>query len=221
MKQPLLAGGLSLAVHAGVLLLFLQEPAASRGVISAPREQPVQLEVMRLTGVVPVANHAVTVATPIRRHRSKVVSRPGVAAPIPMVNEQPTSVTLDPFLGTSEANSDTSPDTRRPAGFEEVDSAVVEVATTERLDLAALSLRLQQVALGCYPAAARRFRQTGVAQIRFCVDAVGRLRESKVIHSTGSEVLDRAASDCVVPGAAPFGPETFSRCFTVPVQFNL
>ncbi|MBS1153506.1 MAG: hypothetical protein H6Q89_5204, partial [Myxococcaceae bacterium] len=88
------------------------------------------------------------------------------------------------------------------------------------LDTAALSRRLQQVALRCYPAAARRFRQTGEAQVRFCLDGAGALRESKVIQSTGSALLDHAATDCVVPGAAPFGPETFGRCFAVPVRFN-
>ena len=88
------------------------------------------------------------------------------------------------------------------------------------IDTTALSRRLQQVALRCYPAAARRFRQTGEAQIRFCVDPEGTLREVTVVRSTSSELLDHAAIDCVVPGAAPFGPETFGRCFTVPVRFN-
>ena len=60
----------------------------------------------------------------------------------------------------------------------------------------------------------------GEAQVRFCLDSHGALRESTVSSSSGFELLDVAASKCVVPGAAPFGAETFGRCFTVPVRFR-
>gem|GEM_PF-2178326 len=109
---------------------------------------------------------------------------------------------------------------RDERGADARDEQGAALAPEPTLDTAALSRRLQTVALRCYPAAARRFRQTGQAQVRFCVDGAGALRESKVTQTAGSSLLDHAASDCVIPGAAPFGPEAFDRCFTVPVRFS-
>ena len=48
----------------------------------------------------------------------------------------------------------------------------------------------QLAALRCYPAAARRFRQSGDGQVRFCLDPAGALKDSTVAQSTGSELLD-------------------------------
>lgn len=93
-------------------------------------------------------------------------------------------------------------------------------AASGDLDTSEFSRRLQEGALRCYPVAARRFRQTGEAKIRFCVDAAGALSQSVVAATSGSDLLDRAAIECVLPGAAPFLPGAFGHCFTLPVRFQ-
>ena len=85
--------------------------------------------------------------------------------------------------------------------------------------LAALSQRLAWSAERCAPAsvvhAARRV-VPGVP-LHFCLDAAGRPSEVGLLGTTGSEQLDRAARDCVVPGALPLPP--VPGCYTVEVRF--
>jgi protein TonB len=80
--------------------------------------------------------------------------------------------------------------------------------------------QLVRVAARCYPAAARRFRQAGEVLVHFCVDQAGAVASSEVHRSSQSPVLDGAATQCVVPQAAPFPPGAFGRCFDVPVRFG-
>jgi len=53
--------------------------------------------------------------------------------------------------------------------------------------------------------------------LRFCLDAAGRPSEVGLLGTTGSEQLDRAARDCVIPGALPLPP--VPGCYTVEVRF--
>ncbi len=74
--------------------------------------------------------------------------------------------------------------------------------------------RLQQSARGCYPAAARRFGLRGTGKLAFCLQGRGSFSALRLIEKTGSEILDRAAAECVVPGALPLPSAT--GCYEVP-----
>ena len=85
--------------------------------------------------------------------------------------------------------------------------------------LAALSQRLAWSAARCAPAEVVRTARHAVpgVPLRFCLDAAGRPSEVGLLGTTGSELLDRAARDCVVPGALPLPP--VPGCYTVEVRF--
>jgi TonB family protein len=224
-NRSLVAAGLSVALHAGALLFFAREVSPAVVTSPAASEKPLQVEVMR-TGLVSAAPRpaaAPVAVAPVAAPARAVARRPETIAPAGVPQARPSAITREEESGDVEEGGLMGgvPD---PVGGDPAPSTVAESkgarGADAPLDTAALSRRLQQVALRCYPAAARRFRQTGEAQVRFCLDGAGALRESTVVHSAGSDLLDRAARECVVPGAAPFGPETFGRCFTVPVRFN-
>jgi len=80
-----------------------------------------------------------------------------------------------------------------------------------------LMARLSAAALRCYPAEAVRFHLSGEARLSFCLGDDGRASAVAVARSSGSEVLDRAASDCVLPGALPLPGA--AGCYELPVRF--
>jgi outer membrane biosynthesis protein TonB len=86
--------------------------------------------------------------------------------------------------------------------------------------LAQLHARLQASADRCYPAAARRYRVGGEALLHFCSDGRGGFDSTSLARGTDSALLDTAATDCVLPGAAPL-PTGLGGCFTVPVRFGV
>jgi hypothetical protein len=85
--------------------------------------------------------------------------------------------------------------------------------------LAALSQRLAWSAERCAPASVVRSVRRPVpgVPLHFCLDASGQPSDVGLLGTTGSEQLDRAARDCVVPGAAPLPP--VPGCYTVEVRF--
>jgi outer membrane biosynthesis protein TonB len=83
--------------------------------------------------------------------------------------------------------------------------------------LAELHRRLSVAARRCYPAAARAFRLRGSSPVRFCLDGKGNAGAVSLLGTTGSPLLDRAAEDCVIPGALPL-PGT--GCYTVRIDFT-
>ena len=87
--------------------------------------------------------------------------------------------------------------------------------------LAALSQRLAWSAERCAPAAVVRtgHRALPGVPLHFCLDAAGRPSEVGLLGTTGSDQLDRAARDCVVPGALPLPP--VPGCYTVEVRFPI
>lgn len=87
-------------------------------------------------------------------------------------------------------------------------------------DLSRLQAKLTAAAARCYPEGARRFRQSGVTTLEFCLDARGALVRSSVKQSSGSGLLDGAAQGCVLQGALPAGPEVGQGCFALPVRFG-
>jgi protein TonB len=80
-----------------------------------------------------------------------------------------------------------------------------------------LAARLAAAARRCYPAAAVRFRLRGEALLAFCLGEDGAARSVAVARSSGSPLLDRAALECVLPGALP-APGA-AGCFELPVRF--
>ena len=87
--------------------------------------------------------------------------------------------------------------------------------------LAALSQRLAWSAERCAPAAVVRTARHAIpgVPLHFCLDAAGRPSDVGLLGTTGSDQLDRAARDCVVPGALPLPP--VPGCYTVEVRFPI
>jgi hypothetical protein len=56
--------------------------------------------------------------------------------------------------------------------------------------------------------------------LEFCLDSGGALLRGAVRGSSGSALLDEAATGCVLPGALPAGAEVGAGCFTLPVRFG-
>jgi hypothetical protein len=85
--------------------------------------------------------------------------------------------------------------------------------------LGALSQRLAWSAARCAPGEVVRTTRHAIpgVPLHFCLDAAGRPSEVGLLGTTGSDVLDRAARDCVVPGALPL--PAVPGCYTVEVRF--
>ena len=87
------------------------------------------------------------------------------------------------------------------------------------LDLSPYLDRIRRSASSCAPrrlgAAVGRPR---LARVRFCVGSRGEATAISLVESSGSAAFDRAAVDCVIPGAAPFPP--IDRCLVVPLRFH-
>jgi hypothetical protein len=85
--------------------------------------------------------------------------------------------------------------------------------------LGALSQRLAWSAARCAPAEVVRTTRHAIpgVPLHFCLDAAGRPSDVGLLGTTGSDVLDRAARDCVVPGALPL--PAVPGCYTVEVRF--
>jgi TonB family protein len=84
--------------------------------------------------------------------------------------------------------------------------------------LGAFVERLRQSARRCSPKRGSG-AEASLARVRFCVDALGRPETVTLLQSTGDPILDRAALECVIPGAAPL-PVT-DRCLVVPLRFSM
>jgi TonB family protein len=98
--------------------------------------------------------------------------------------------------------------------------ALVAATATDVTGRLEIARRLRSAAAICYPYAAVRSNLEGTTRLRFCIGEKGEPREVQVVGSSGAQVLDSAAVDCVLPSAAPF-PATSRLCVTVPVRFEL
>ncbi len=98
--------------------------------------------------------------------------------------------------------------------------AAAAVAPARTVDIGALHAALAASALRCYPAAARRFNLTGEVTVDFCLEPSGALRSATLAGTTGQDILDAAARECVVTGALPLPAEAFGGCYAVPVRFG-
>jgi len=87
--------------------------------------------------------------------------------------------------------------------------------------LATLSQRLAWSAARCAPPTVVRTARHALPAVplHFCLDAAGRPSDVGLLGTTGSDALDRAARECVVPGALPLPPAP--GCYTVEVRFPI
>jgi TonB family protein len=86
-------------------------------------------------------------------------------------------------------------------------------------NLGAFVERLRKSAQRCSPKRLGTAGERSMARVRFCVDSLGKPEAVTLLQSTGDPRLDRAALECVIPGAAPL-PAT-DRCLVVPLRFSL
>jgi hypothetical protein len=130
--------------------------------------------------------------------------RPGAAGPATVGASSGTGEAPASFPGADGTG------TERDSGGEGQSSASL---------LSALSQRLAWSAARCAPAALVRTTRHAVpgVPLHFCLDGSGRPSDVGLLGTTGSEPLDRAARDCVVPGALPLPP--VAGCYTVEVRF--
>ncbi|MDP2272502.1 MAG: energy transducer TonB [Archangium sp.] len=215
MKAWVLAVGLSLGLHGGLVLMFRGEE-----VVVVPAQSRVGDGFVNFTPVVaPAAPVAVAPVVPkVVRARpgadlgmAPVVAEEGPAIARGLLQELPLPPGGEGIEGVdevSEGNPGPHPD---PPPKGEGDAVDV---------VALVHSRLAAMAEGCYPAAARRFQQRGTVQLSFCLDASGGAASTSITQSSGAALLDAAAQGCVVQKAAPFPPEAASRCFSVPVRFG-
>ena len=84
---------------------------------------------------------------------------------------------------------------------------------------AVLVAHLRAHAKRCYPPLARRRSIQGTVGLSFCIDSHGMPQALRVEESSGSSLLDKAARECVIEGAAPLpGPE---GCVRLDLPFRL
>ncbi len=81
-----------------------------------------------------------------------------------------------------------------------------------------LHQRLASAARRCYPGTAHRLRQRGTVQLHFCLSPQGTASTSRLEGTTGSGLLDRAALECVLPGALP--APGMPGCYDVAIRFD-
>ena len=167
-------------------------------------------------------------STQVEFIRVGVVPRAAAAAP-----ERARPVT--PGVGPAAAPPAMAP-TDAEAGRPGVDAVPVELAGTVEVApehpvevaetgpsaelIALVQARLGRGAAKCYPAAAQRFRQRGVVSVSFCASATGSIDVVTLGTSSGSALLDRAATDCVVQSANPLPAKAAGACFRLPVRFG-
>jgi TonB family protein len=159
-----------------------------------------------------------------RRHARKHPGRIATPTPTPTVIETPTPTSVSTATslvgGIPSSGRGIGGGTVAGSGHALTGSGIGSGASTGSgagLDLAPFLERLRRSAVSCAPRR-RSHDGTATAQVRFCVGAGGAATSVALLESTGSGELDRAAIDCVVPGAAPFPP--IDRCLVVPLRFQ-
>jgi TonB family protein len=237
------AAGTSVALHVAMFGAFALG-RRSEAVAVTPVAAPAMFEVMRV-GVLGRASPSTSLGVNGTQSRLIHAEGPGPSAPRRNLERQPAQAESPPgHVESPPRNSESPPGhpessrggTPPETANSQSDAVALgpstalgtngsgadsETADSERvLDTTALSRRLQETASRCYPPAAKRFRQSGEAKVYFCLDGAGAVSTLTLASSSGSTLLDQAVTGCVVPGAAPFGPEAFGRCFTVPVRFH-
>jgi TonB family protein len=228
----------SAAVHLGVLMAAV---AVSRPVPVATAK-PLLLHLLRVPGADgPRGDFELADARPAGRPRpglpARVLAEPAGSGAPPLRHPLALSAPLTRGVGAetlatpAERKSAPAGDTETPGGgspglaaAEGVAGALVPSAGSGGVGgggaslLGELHRRLAEAAVRCYPGAARRLRLQGIVPVRFCLDRHGVASALNLVGTSGSELLDRSALDCVVPGAEPLAG--LPGCFEVPVRFG-
>ena len=121
--------------------------------------------------------------------------------------------------GAAPATGTAAASTAGPAPGDGSDPGAGQGGRGDASLLSALSQRLAWSAARCAPAEVVRAARHAVpgVPLHFCLDDAGRPSDVGLLGTTGSDVLDRAARDCVVPGALPL--PAVPGCYTVEVRF--
>lgn len=205
---------ISVAAHgAGAWWLWRRPPALVRPAeVAAEAGAPVEVQVLGATTLA-----AARIPAPVRREP---------LAPGPRL---PPARTVDPVTTESPAGEPPATSEEVPGLAAEPGAAAGDGAKAVRAPAAApgpaagrgvpaaLASRLAAAALRCYPASAVRFRLRGEALLAFCLGEDGVARSSGLVRSSGSPLLDRAALECVLPGALPVPGA--AGCYELPVRF--
>lgn len=198
----LVALGVSAAVHGGALLVVWARPAANA-------VEPAAVSATRVTlfDVVSPRRAAPVIAPPKRAAARRVT----VAAAAPAGASAAEEIATVPEAPAGDAV------VAAPAA----ETAAMPAAPARRaFDVTALHAALAESARRCYPPAAKRYHLTGEAQVDFCLDGAGALSSTKLLSSTGQQLLDAAARECVISGALPLPAEASGGCYSVPVRFR-
>lgn len=218
-RRAALALALSAAIHAALLggLLGLAGFGEAARTGTPPHRSAAATTRVRLLGGSPGAPAAAQVAAPARRserRRPRVLTAPE-SAPATVAIDEPEQGGEAPDEAVGDAPAAPA---SGPAGGEAPGpvASMGEGVTQPRLE--ELHRRLAAAASRCYPDAARRFRARGRVTLSFCLDERGGAASASIAAGSGSALLDRAATDCVLPGALPLPGA--AGCYTVPVVFG-
>src|SRR4051812_38116483 len=195
--------GVSTALHAFLAFWLAHAPPPE----AAPAPGSRDTEAIELQ-VVPIAGRDTPPPAPARaKHGRRTEAHPPAVA-VSMAAATPSTGEAEP------AGDEAEPGGGRAAAVSGAGSGRGNSppASTEML-----MARLSAAALRCYPPEAVRFHLAGEARLSFCLGAEGQASAVKLAKSSGSEVLDRAAAECVLPGALPLPGA--AGCYELPVRF--
>jgi TonB family protein len=209
MTRLAVALGLSLSLHCllgEVAVQLADRPMPLAAVDVEVLDEPIPLPARVVVTPGPAEPHhpRPIASTKIRRRPVPVGSPPAfVITPAAVVDQGQVSVAgaaPTPFVGSEPAPEVTGGSAAEP-------------------DLGLFVERLKRSARRCSPRRLGPGGEASLARVRFCVSRSGRPEAVTLLQSTGDARLDRAAVDCVIPGAAPLPAS--DRCLVVPLRFNL
>jgi TonB family protein len=227
----------SLAIHAGAVLAYVSGGTVPHAIplpgtilvdiLTSPQAaSPTEINPVVVRAVVPLRRprkwvwHPAEIqpAQPLRRMVQRVADAPlamlaALAAPAPKSSPEASTVVVDASMPVRAGAV-------LPVSPQSPKHAVVADTPTDATAGAEIMRRLRSAAASCYPYAAIRSNLEGITKLRFCTDEKGEPRDIRIVDSSGAQVLDSAAVDCVLPSATPF-PATSHLCVTVAVRFEL
>lgn len=215
---------LSFASHAAVALLLLKAVSVTSQAKAAPGAKTME----RLSVTLWNASSSAVVAPAPAPAPAPALVQAASKQPSPRVMAKAPAAVSE--VGIDEAAPSSAPVTAKASGTSGANAAAggeggsanaaVGTLAPPSLDLSPLNQKLKAAARSCYPPMAARFRLHGRAKVGFCVGTEGEVSQVRLIHSSGSAVLDSAVDSCVFQRASPLPREMSGRCFELPVDFE-